>query len=361
MHNPNYSDSLLSINSFKPTVLGDVPLVHVRRAGVIESMHWGSIAVTNIQGDVVYAIGNPARLTFARSALKPFLAAPFFSANGINHLGLTGAEAALLCASHSGETQHADAANSILKKSGANIQHLLCGCHVPFKFTWFDKIPNPHEVWDATYHNCSGKHAGFIAAARLKGIDINHYIDPQHPVQIDALHALSACMQINTDHIIKAVDGCSAPTFAVPLHRLAYGFARLGTADKHLDAASYAYQDGLAIACQAMVQHPEMVSGEGRNDLIFSRISQGDWICKIGAEGVQAIAIRSLGLGIAIKIADGNMRALYPATVAVLEQLGLLNEQKRIALSAWANPILYNAAGLVVGDIASSFILNDVT
>lgn len=341
--------------------LGDVPLAEVRRAGMTESVHFGSVAVTNTRGDILYAAGNPRRLTFARSALKPFLAAPFFAADGIQKLGLTLSEAALLCASHSGEARHAQAASHILKKAGADTQQLLCGCHIPFKFSWFDKLPPANENWGVQHHNCSGKHAGFIAAARLKGVSANAYIDPQHPVQVDALKAVAQCTGMNVSDIIHAVDGCSAPTFAIPLHRLAQGFARLGVGNQLANDSIHDYQYGLDVACQVMTAHPEMISGEGRNDLALSLASKGDWVCKIGAEGVQAIAIKSLGLGIAIKVADGNMRALYPATIAVLNQMGLLNEVQRQALSSWAKPILNNAVGLAVGDIISVVQLREFT
>jgi L-asparaginase II len=351
----------LSLPLFSDNVFGDVPLAEVRRAGITESVHFGSVAVTNARGDILYAAGNPRRLTFARSALKPFLAAPFFAADGVKRLGLSLSEAALLCASHSGEARHAQAATSILKKAGADTRQLLCGCHVPFRFSWFDKLPAADEVWGVEHHNCSGKHAGFISAARLKGLNPTAYIDPQHPVQVEALQALADCVGMNVQDIVPAVDGCSAPTFAIPLHSLAQGFARLGLGNQLPNDSTHNYQAGLEVACKAMVEHPEMVSGEGRNDLALSVASDGDWVCKIGAEGVQSIAIRSLGLGIAIKVTDGNMRGLYPATIAVLDQLGLLNESRRQALSSWAHPVLNNAAGLAVGDIVPAVQLREFT
>jgi L-asparaginase II len=346
-----------TVNTANP--FGDVPLAEVRRAGVTESLHFGSVAVSNARGDILYAAGNSRRLTFARSALKPFLAAPFFAADGVNRLGLTLPEAALLCASHSGEHRHAQAAVSVLSKAGATSQQLRCGCHVPFRFSWFDQLPAAGELWGQEHHNCSGKHAGFMAAARLQGATLDDYINPKHPVQVASLKALASCTGMNVADIVAGVDGCSAPTFALPLHSLAQGFARLALGNKVTDDASHEYQNGLDIACNAMAMHPEMVSGEGRNDLALSQASQGDWVCKIGAEGVQGIAIRSLGLGIAIKVADGNMRALYPATIAVLEQLGVLNDQRRADLATWATPILNNAAGTAVGDIIPAVALRE--
>jgi L-asparaginase II len=343
------------INNF-----GFAPLTEVRRAGVTESVHYGAVAVTNARGDILYAAGDPRKMTFARSALKPFQAAPFFAADGVRRLGLTLDEAAVLCASHSGEARHTQAVSSILSKADALPTQLRCGCHVPFKFSWFDKLPPAGEVWNELHHNCSGKHAGFLAAARLQGAELSDYINPQHPVQIASRKALASCVGLNANELVAGTDGCSAPTYALPLHSLAQGFARLALGNNVPDQASYEYKYGLDIAFNAMTTHPEMVSGEGRNDLAYTLAGGGDWVCKIGAEGVQAIGIRSLGLGIAIKVADGNMRGLHPATAAVLEQLGLMDAERRFALATWANPVLKSAAGLPVGDIIPAVRLREL-
>ena len=347
--------------------LGYVPIAQVQRGGVTESVHFGAVAVTNAQGDLLYAAGNPRMHTFARSALKPFQAAPFFAAGGVATLGLTGPETAVLCASHNGEARHADAVASVLQKADAQPTQLLCGCHMPFKFSWFDKQPPPGEQWNALHHNCSGKHAGMVAAARLFGVSVDDYINPQHPVQVAARKALASCTGVTADELVAATDGCSAPTYALPLHRLAQGYARLALGDDVVGGAlggssggfsggaNHEYQGALGIAFKAMTEHPEMVSGEGRNDLAFTQAGQlngaGDWVCKIGAEGVQAIGIRSLGLGIAVKVADGNMRGLHPATIAVLEQLGVMTDARREMLKAWAQPVINSAVGNPVGRI----------
>jgi L-asparaginase II len=350
----------MSTQQDTPQHFGYVPLAEVRRAGVTESVHFGAVAVTNARGNILYAAGDPRKLTFARSALKPFQAAPFFAADGVRRLGLTLDQAAVMCASHSGETRHAQAAASILGKADALPALLRCGCHVPFKFSWFDQLPPAGETWSELHHNCSGKHAGFLAAARLQGAALDDYINPLHPVQIASRKALASCVGLNADDLIAGTDGCSAPTYALPLHSLAQGFARLALGKDVPDEASHEYKHGLDIAFNAMTTHPEMVSGEGRNDLAYTLAGGGDWVCKIGAEGVQAIGIRSLGLGIAIKVADGNMRGLHPATVAVLEQLGLMNTERRAALASWANPALKSAAGLSVGDIVPAVQLREL-
>jgi L-asparaginase II len=137
------SAKLLSMNTETTQIAshGFVPLSEVRRAGVTESVHYGAVAVTNARGDILYAAGDPRKLTFARSALKPFQAAPFFAAGGVQRLGLSLDEAAVMCASHSGEDRHTQAVASILAKADALPAQLRCGCHVPFKFSWFDKLP----------------------------------------------------------------------------------------------------------------------------------------------------------------------------------------------------------------------------
>jgi L-asparaginase II len=335
---------------------GYQPITHVLRGGFKESVHFGALAVTNAMGDVLYSVGDAQQFTFARSALKPFQAAPLLAAGGVKQLGLTMQETAVLCASHNGEERHAQAVASILRKADAQPSQLRCGCHMPFRFSWFDKQPAPGEQWSELHHNCSGKHAGMIAAARLTSASVENYIEPEHPVQTAARQALADCTGMAASEIIAATDGCSAPTYALPLAKLAQGYARLATSG--LQAGQGACQDhpfaeALSIAFDAMTKHPEMVSGEGRNDLAFTLAGGGDWVCKIGAEGVQAIGIRSLGLGIAIKVADGNMRGLHPAAISVLEQIGAMNETRRLQLAAWAKPPIYSAAGAVVGQLAS--------
>lgn len=324
-------------------------LTRVTRGGFTESVHFGAVAVTNAAGKLLYSKGDAQQFTFARSALKPFQAAPLLAAGGVQKLGLSLPETAVLCASHNGEERQARAVASILEKAGASPKQLRCGCHMPFRLSWFDKQPAPGEQWSELHHNCSGKHAGMIAAARLKDASVENYIDPAHPVQTAARQALADCTSMAAEDLIAGTDGCSAPTYALPLAKLAQGYALLATSRQ--ENSSHPYAEALSSAFDAMTAHPEMVSGEGRNDLAYTLAGGGDWVCKIGAEGVQAIGIRSLGLGIAVKIADGNMRGLHPATIAVLEHIGAMSETRRAQLAIWAKPPIYSAAGSLVGVI----------
>ena len=179
------------------------------------------------------------------------------------------------------------------------------------------------------------------------------YLAYDHPLQQGIRGAVAHFTSTPEAELKSGIDGCSAPNYAVPLHRLALAFARL--AARHEDPV---YGRAPQILADAMTAHPEMVSGEGRSDLELMQAGRGDWVAKIGAEGVQGIGVRGAGIGIAIKVADGNKRALRPVIRSVLEQLGLLDDDRRSALAHWASPIVHNYRGLVTGRIMSAVVLD---
>ena len=309
-------------------------------------MHYGSVAVVDREGRLVFAAGDPRYLTATRSALKPLQALPFVARGGVEHFGYEATHTALLCASHSGEPRHVAAVAAMLKRAQCSTEDLQCGVHPPLFYTVREELPPAEARFTALHHNCSGKHAGMLAYCRLCGLPTVSYLDFAHPLQ-EAIRSAVAYMTGLPETALRAgIDGCSAPNYAVPLDRLALAYARLATA-----APDGRYGDAAVKLADAMVAHPEMVSGEGRNDLALTRAGAGDWVTKVGAEGVQAIGVKSRGWGIAIKVIDGNARGLHPATVAVLDQLGLLDASRRAALEAWRAPELRNNRGLVTGRI----------
>jgi L-asparaginase II len=170
------------------------------------------------------------------------------------------------------------------------------------------------------------------------------YLDLDHPLQREIRAAVATMTGVPRGALHPGIDGCSAPNYAMPLARLALAFARLASADVDPDYGRAPRQ-----LVGAMTAAPEMVSGEGRSDLALTRAGRGDWVCKVGAEAVQAIGIRSRGWGIAIKVADGGRRALLPATIAALDQAGLVDAPAREVLAPLATPTLRNARGLAVG------------
>jgi len=331
-----------------------VPLTAVTRGGAVESVHAGSVAVVDRHGRLLYFAGDPATLTFTRSALKPLQALPFVAGGGLERFGYSQAQVALLCASHSGEPRHVDAVADMLARAGNTVEDLQCGTHVPGYFDLRGEFPPP-PPYSPLAHNCSGKHSGMLAYCVQCGHGKHDYLAFDHPLQQSIRRAVACFTATPEDRLVAGVDGCSAPNYAVPLSRLAQAFARLATAEVDAD-----YGRAPKVLADAMTAHPEMVSGERRNDLALMRAGRGDWVTKIGAEGVQAIGIRSRGWGIAIKVADGNARGLHPANVAVLDQLDLLDDAAKLDLASWGHPPVKNYRGTVTGDIRGVVVLDKV-
>ncbi len=335
-----------------------VPLVATTRGYpdtgfVTENIHMGSVAVVDVTGRLRWWAGDPHRLSFTRSALKPFQALPFILSDGPARFGFSSAELALLCASHSGEDRHVRQVADILAKIGLDESDLACGCHAPLYFDSL-KLPLPQQPsWSQLQHNCSGKHSGFLAWCRLHDVPIAGYVTPAHRLQQAIRQTLADTLGIAPDTMPTGMDGCSAPNYAMPLSRLAHLFARLaqGNADPQLGTA-------MGDLFGAMTAHPDLVSGAGRCDLAYMQAGGGDWVSKVGADAVQTIGIRSAGLGIAIKIDDGAPRALQTASYSVLDQLGLLDHDRRIALEPYRQPPINSARGAIAGDIRPVFTLH---
>jgi L-asparaginase II len=331
------------------------PLAEVTRGDAIESLHFGAVAVVNVHGELLHRSGDADFFTFTRSTLKPFQAAPLVRDGGVGRFGFTEQETALLCASHSGESMHVEAVQSMLAKIGCTEHHLRCGCHEPIYQNVTGTVSCAGQTYNQLHNNCSGKHAGFLAYCVQHGHPLDSYIDPGHPLQQAVRASVAHFSGVNESGLGPVIDGCSAPNYAMPLARLAYAYARLAHG-----AADDVYGNTLERLYQAMTRHPEMVSGTGRFDLALMQAAPGDWVAKGGAEGVQVIGIRSAGLGIAIKVADGNSRGLYPAALAVLQQLGLLGDLATPALAAWVRPQLTNLNGLRTGEVRATVELTKV-
>ncbi|MFO1396645.1 MAG: asparaginase [Burkholderiales bacterium] len=329
-----------------------VPLTAVTRNGTLESVHAGSVAVVDRDGRVLYAAGDPGVLTFTRSALKPLQALPFVAAGGPARFGYTQPEIAMLCASHAGEPRHVAAAASMLAKAGNDASDLQCGAHAPYMYEARGEVPPP-PPYSPLAHNCSGKHSGMLAHCVACGYTKHDYLEYAHPLQAQIRKAVATFAGADPDSLTWGVDGCSAPNYALPLSGLARAFARLASAADDPD-----YGAAPRTLADAMTAHPAMVSGEHGADLMLMTAGRGDWITKVGAEGVHALGVRSRGWGIAVKVADGNARGRGPAVVAVLDQLGLLDDAAREALAPMARPPMRNVRGTVVGDAHAVLVLD---
>jgi len=331
---------------------GHATLAAVIRGQVVESVHFGSVAVVDRHGALLGVAGDPGFLTMTRSALKPFQAMPLVAAGGVERFGYSTAQVALMCASHSGEARHVEAVADMLARAGNAPGDLQCGTHVPGFYERRGEVPPP-PPYSPLAHNCSGKHSGMLAYCVHCGLPKESYLAYEHPLQQAIRRAVAHFTSTPEAELVAAIDGCSAPNYAVRLERLARAFARLATREDDAD-----YGRAPRVLADAMTAHPEMVSGEGRSDLALMRAGRGDWLAKIGAEGVQAIGLRGAGVGIAIKVADGNKRALRPVIVSVLDQLGLMDSDRRAELRDWFAPVIRNYRGIATGRLESRVVLD---
>ena len=310
-----------------------------------ECVHFGSIAVVDRHGTVLAQVGDANGINFTRSTLKPLQALPFVEDGGLARYGFGSQELALMCASHNGETVHTALARAILDRVGARVADLQCGAHAP-RYYEAAGVRTPEGLAvTPLHHNCSGKHSGFLAYCRLHDHRLAGYLDPDAALQVRIRNTVQRFAPGET--LVAGTDGCSAPNFAVPLRRLAQIYCRLAVDD----------EPALRALHYAMTRHPDLVSGTARTDLALMQAGGGDWVCKIGAEGMQAVGVRSQGLGIAVRIAGGDSRALHVATVEVLHQIGLLDDPLHGPLARHFRPAAHNARGTETGRMRPLFTL----
>lgn len=332
------------------------PLIEMRRGATLENLHLGAVAHVNASGQVLSAAGDPHWLSFTRSTLKALQALPFVQGGGLRQFAFNTVQTALLCASHNGEAAHVAQVDGMLAATQLPHTALRCGCHVPGLFSYLDAAPPPDLAFDERHNNCSGKHAGMLAYCVQHGLTLENYTEPDHPLQVAIRRDVASACGIAESAMPMGIDGCSAPNYAMPLAHLATGFARVASACAQgrgvgvPGAVTTAFDASFATLGEAMVAHPEMVSGQGRNDLALIRAGRGDWIAKVGADGVQVLASIQRGEAFALKVIDANKVAAMAATVAVLDQLGWMDDAQRAELAPWRASVLRNARGLEVGE-----------
>jgi L-asparaginase II len=322
-----------------------VVIAEVIRGQHVEGRHFGHVVVVDAAGELLFAAGNLERPTFPRSALKPFQALAGVAKGTDRDFQFTGAELAVTCASHRAEPRHLAAVRSILRKIGATEDDLHCGPHPVLDIATRDELIRAGQEPTAVYNNCSGKHAGMLALARVLGASIDGYWSTDHPVQQQIQRVCNELFDVR-GRVAWAVDGCAVPTYLFTLRQLARGFARLSTPGKSLHEPN-------ALAChrvtKAMIAEPDMVGGIDARDSLLMRDMPGALIAKAGAEGVQGIGLIGRGIGVAIKIEDGADRPLWPICMSVLERLDILPEPVPPDLrKAWQAEIK-NTRGDMVG------------
>ena len=297
-------------------------LIEVLRGNVVESRHRGAVSVVDGDGNSVLSIGDIDRPVFPRSAIKAIQALPLVESGAAEDLMFGNRELALACASHSGEDGHVETARTMLARAGITEEAYECGAHWPFDQPVLIDFAEAHKKPLPVHNNCSGKHAGFLCFACHEGIDTGGYIALGHKVQDAVKDAMESVTGAVHDIDLCGTDGCSIPTYAIPLKNLAHGFAKMATGTGLGPSRAKAAKQ-LVEACMAEPWH---VAGTNRPDTDIMREGKGRVFTKVGAEGVYTAAIPELGLGIALKCEDGSERAAVAMVNAVLAKLFAKND-----------------------------------
>lgn len=346
-------------NGFGPDLL-----VEVRRGPVTESRHRGHISVVDGDGRDVARLGAPEIVTYLRSSAKPFQLLPVIASGAADRFGFSAKELAVACGSHSGEPIHTEAVAAMLQKIGLEADALKCGIHEPFGRKAARQLREQGRSPDVLHNNCSGKHTAMLALALHLDASTADYDQPDNPVQLLIARAVGQFVGVRVEEIALGIDGCGVPVFGITVRAMALMYARLVAPPTDFDDKT---RDACRRVVAAMLDHPEMVGGTTeRLDTEVIRATQKRLVSKVGAEGVYTAGILPCdewprGLGITIKVEDGDDRRARPTVVIeTLRQLGILSGEGLEALAPYASFPLRNHSGTLVGDVRPSFRLQKV-
>ena len=342
--------------SQKGTALPEI-LVEVLRGKSVESIHRGSIVVVNCAGEILHATGNPEAEICMRSCAKPLQAIPVIASGAAAAFKFTDRELALFCGSVSGQDFHVAAVRSVLQKIGLTEAALCCGVHPPSHRATAKDMQHKGIKPGPVHNNCAGKHAAMLALCIYHGWSTENYLPLEHPVQQLILSTIAAMTSRPPESIHAAVDGCGVPVFFVPLRNLAHAYARLAEPFHMEQTNRSSTQSAIVRLMDAARACPEMIAGDERLCTDIMRAAGDSIFAKTGAEGGYAMTLFGRGLGAAVKIEDGNARALGPVIIALLNQLGALSSAQCKALEAYHHPVILNHRRKQVGELRAVFQL----
>lgn len=331
-------------------------LVKVTRGDRVESVHYGHIAVVDGSGRLIHHRGDPELWVCLRSIAKPIQALPVLLTGAAQAFGFGPEELALFCGSLSGQDFHVALIQKILDRLGLTVNHLQCGIHPPSHRPTAQALVRAGLKPTPLHNNCAGKHAAMLALCVHQGWPVKDYPDPQHPVQQLILDIIAQVTGVPREQITVAIDGCGVPVFYVPLHQIAWAYAQLAAAaaqktpDTELNAA-------MATLMQASLAHPRLIAGDGRICTDIMQALPGKVLAKTGADGGYALALPEPGLGVAIKVSDGQARGLNPAIIETLAQLGVMTSNAAATLASYHRPLIKNHLNQMVGEVKPAFSL----
>jgi L-asparaginase II len=316
-------------------------MVRVERGGVEEAVHLGHLAAVDAEGRVRASAGDPDRLTYFRSCAKPFQAMAALRTGIVSRFHLEPDHIAIMAASHNGEPRHVELVRDLLEHAGIPESALQCGAHWPYYEPAASFARRTMEQPLQIFNNCSGKHAGMLAAARALDAPLVTYLDREHPIQQRIADLIAELTAMPAAETRWGIDGCSAPNPAVPLRAMAHSFAALVTSS----------DDVACVVVDAMTTHPFLIGGTDRFDTRLMEVTKGRLLAKGGAAGAHCTADRRSGQGLAIKLDSGDGTWTAVVVMAALESLGWLEEGEREALKSFALPSLRNHKRAVVGSV----------
>jgi L-asparaginase II len=322
----------------------DAPvLVTSTRCGVIETRFRGAVVLVDAAGNPIFSLGDTSARTFPRSAIKLVQVLPVLQSGAVARFGLTSEEVAVMCASHNGEPRHLAAVRSILAKAGVPESALRCGALPPLGAGAFEALCRGGGAVSPLHNNCSGKHAGFLAACVANGWDLETYLRPEHPLQAAIRAEVAHFAELPEGELLRGVDGCSAPNYAMSVLALARLFKNLA-----LPQAAPRREAARAAMLAAVAAAPFFLGGTGR---YCSELSAACPRCvgKLGAEGVYGCALLDRGWGVACKIECGALGPQYSVAQAVLEGAGALRGSAAAALARFLSEPVLTARGDAVG------------
>lgn len=326
-------------------------LLRVWRGDWVESQHRGAWVLVDAAGRVLEGAGAFDAPVFARSSVKSLQALPLIESGAADRFGLTTEELALVLSSHGGEDCHTGPVGRLLARLGLGPEALRCGAHAPFDARAREELAGRGQRPSTLHNNCSGKHAGFLCLACHLGVAPERYLDPAGLVQQAVRGVVEAMAGAAPGEVETAVDGCSAPTFRLPLSKLATAIARVANPESLAPARRAACERIL----EAAARHPELIAGTRKRlctDLL--RVSAGRLFPKIGGDAVYVVGARGAGRALAVKVDDGESRGLAPVVLALCERFGFLGGQELERLGEWRAGITRNWAGLEVGRLEVS-------
>lgn len=322
--------------------------VNIYRGNTVESSHTVHCMVMNRDGQTIGSWGNENFLISPRSTLKSLQAIPFVESGALEAFGLGDKEIALACASHNAENIHMDGVTTWLGKINMSADDLQCGGHLSLGRERRHEMIRNGETMTALHSDCSGKHMGMLSTAVHKEYPTDNYLALDNPVQVEIFKTISEMADYDLSAGSSGTDGCSAPNPAIPLKNIALAFSHMLNPD--------ALSPERAKACERILNanaaHPYLVAGKGRFDTDMMTASNGNIICKVGAEGNQMALVRDKGIAIYIKTEDGTMdRAALPVLGKILNKLDAIDETTDKAIEHYTRPILKNWKGVEIGKV----------